>query len=135
MNDADEGMKKEMDEKFNSMEDNTAINDEVKDLKFAKLNIPASVIDYLMDHYGFFDLVEVNMLSLYILKTLGHMEDDGFKFAVYKKAETGHESYQLDINELIAKFRIGLAGAISEKKPYEPNIRIEEKERDEKNSV
>jgi hypothetical protein len=131
----DNNLKNKMEELFNSTPDNTAVNDKDNELRFAKLNMPASVIDYLMDHYGLFDLVEVNMLSLYILKTLGHMEDDGFKFAIYKKTETGHESYSLDIHELIAKFRIGLAGAINENKSFEPDIKVEVKESNEKNNV
>jgi hypothetical protein len=117
MSEPNAGMKADFNKKFHSMADNTAITDETKDLKFAKLNVPASVIDYLMDHYGFFDLVEVNMLALYILNALGHMEDDGFKFAMYK-SEDGKvkESWQLDIHELIAKFRINLAAGLSKEK-------------------
>ena len=135
MDEVDEGLKKEMNTSFNTMEDNTQVNNDEKQLKIVKLAMPASVVDFLMEHYGFFDLVEVNQLSLYILKTLGHMETDGFKFAVYRKVDDKVESYELDIHELIAKFRIGLSGAIREKKLYEPDISIKQKESNEKDSV
>ncbi len=109
------------------MEDNTQVNDDEKKLKFAKLSMPASIVDFLIDHYGFFDLVEVNQLSLLILNTLGHIEKDGFKFALYRKVDDKVESYQLDINDLIAKFRIQLAQSMVENK--------QKGESDEKNSV
>lgn len=139
-----EELKKEQDqdfidvatEKFHSMEDNTQVNDDEKKLRFAKLNMPASVVDFLMDHYGFFDLVELNTLSLYILKTLGHMENDGFKFAVYKQVEGKVESsYQLDIHDLIGKFRIQIANSMNQNKPSVPEIKVEHKEENEKDNV
>ncbi len=135
MEDVDAGLKKEMDKAFHSMEDNTQVNDDEKKLKFAKLNMPASVVDFLMDHYGFFDLVEVNQLSLYILKTLGHMENDGFKFAVYKTEDGKTESYQLDIHDLIARFRIELAKSLNQNKSCDSEIKVEHKEKDEKSGV
>lgn len=115
-------------EKFHSMEDNTQLNDDEKQLRFAKLNMPASVVDFLMDHYGFFDLVELNTLSLYILKTLGHMEKDGFEFAVYKQKDGKLESYKLDLHDLIGKFRIQMANSLNKNKG-------EHKENNEKDIV
>ena len=106
-------MKSEMEEKFNSMKDNTVEHNEKKQLSFAKLQMPANVVDFLMEHYGFFDLVELNTICFYIMKTLGHMEKDGFKFAVYKTEDGATESYQLDFHDLIAKFRIQLAQSMN----------------------
>lgn len=113
------------------------MSDEIKNIH--RLSVPASVADFLMDHYGFFDVVEANMLSLYILKTLAHMENDGFKLSVFKisKDESGKdvpEAYGVDIHELITKFRIGLAGAMNEKKEYNPDIKIEHKEGDDESN-
>lgn len=128
-------MKAAMEEKFGSMKDNTVEHDEEKQLSFAKLHMPANVVDFLMDHYGFFDLVELNTITFYILKTLGHMEKDGFKFATFKTSDGKTEAYELDIHDLIARFRIQLAQSLNQNKPYDPEIKIEHKEKDEKDSV
>lgn len=135
MSNEDVGLKKEMDDAFHTMKDNTQINNDEKQLRVAKLNMPSNVVDFIMDHYGFFDLVELNSIVFYIMKTLGHMENDGFKFAVYKTEDGATESYQLDFHDLIAKFRIQLAQSLNQNKPYDPNIEIKHKERNEKDSV
>jgi len=110
------------------MKDNTQIDDEENKLKFVKLQMPATIMDFLADHYGFFDLVELNQMSLYILKALAIMEKDGFKLAIHKIVDGKSESYQVDIHEIIAKLRIELANSMNEKKPHDPDIKIEEKE-------
>jgi hypothetical protein len=135
MNEEDVGLKKEMNEAFHTMKDNTQVNKDEKQLRIAKLNMPATVVDFLMDHYGFFDLVELNTLTLYILKTFGHIENDGFKFAIHKTTEGKTEAYELDIHDLIAKFRIQLAQSLNQNKLYDPEIKIEHKEKNEKDSV
>lgn len=122
MSDEDVGLKKEMDEAFYTMKDNTQINNDEKKLRIAKLNISAEVVDFLMDHYGFFDLVELNTLVLYIIKTLGYMEKDGFKFAVYRTVDGKVESYELDIHDLIARFRIQLAQSMNKEKNEENSV-------------
>lgn len=105
----DKEFKNEMDKSFHTMRDNTQVNDDNKQLRIAKLNMPAHVVDFLLDHYGFFDLVELNTLTFYVMKTLGMMERDGFKFACYKTEEGKTEAYDLNIHDLIAKFRIQIA--------------------------
>ncbi len=96
------------------MEDNTQETNE-SGSKFAKMAMPASVMDFLMEHYGLFDIQETSMISFYILKSFAHMENDGFKLAIFKstKDESGKElvseSFGIDIHDMIAKFRIGLA--------------------------
>jgi hypothetical protein len=135
MSDGDVGLKKEMDDAFHTMKDNTQINNDEKQLKIAKLNMPANVVDFLMDHYGFFDLVELNTICFYIMKTLGHMEKDGFKFAVHKTLGGKVEAYELNIHDLIARFRIQLAKSLSENKLYDPEIKTEHKEKNEEDNV
>lgn len=95
----------------------------------AKLSMPASIIDFLLDHYGLFDLVEVNMMSLYILNTLGRIEEDGFKFGFYKQKDDKTEAYQLDIHELISSFRVSISDSIKNSQKTQP------KDSNEKNCV
>lgn len=135
MSDEDVGLKQEMDNAFNTMKDNTEINNEEKKLRIAKLNISADVIDFLMDHYGFFDLVELNNICFYIMKTLGLMEKDGFKFAIHKTTDDKIEAYELDIHDLVAKFRIELAKYLNQNKSCDSEIKVEHKEKDEKSGV
>jgi hypothetical protein len=116
MNNEDVGLKNEMDKAFHTMKDNTQVNNDDKQLRIAKLNMPAHVVDFLLDHYGFFDLVELNTLTFYVMKTLGMMEKDGFKFACYKTEEGKTEAYDLNIHDLIAKFRIQMAQAMNQAK-------------------
>lgn len=116
MSDEDVGLKKKMDEAFHTMKDNTQINDDESNLRIAKLNMPASVVDFLMDHYGFFDLVELNTLIFYIVNTLGHMEKDGFKFAAHRTVDGKLEAYDLDLHDLIARFRIQVAKSMNKEK-------------------
>lgn len=111
-----DAMKQEMDKKFNSMKDNTEEIFPEKEMKFAKLNMPAELVDFLFEHYGFFDLVEMNTICFYIMKTLGNMEKDGFKFAIVRQNGDKVESYQLDFHELIGNIRIQLAQQMSKEK-------------------
>lgn len=122
MSEINDEFQKDMEEKFHSMKDNTQINDDEKKLRVAKLNMPANVVDFLMDHYGFFDLVELNTLCFYVLKSLAHMEKDGFKLAIYKSTDDKVESYELDIHELIAKFRIQMAQSINKEKNEKDSV-------------
>jgi hypothetical protein len=120
-------IKKASKELFNEMEDNTQFNDDVNKMKFTKLCMPASVVDFLLEHYGLFDVVELNQMALYILKCFGHMEKDGWKIGVYKttkdeNGKDGYESFGLDIHQLIAKFRIGIADAMNKDKNYNPTV-------------
>lgn len=115
-------LEKEIDKNFHSMEDNTQINNDEKQLRFAKLNMPAELVDFLMDHYGFFDLVELNTLSFYVMKALAMIEKDGFKLVIHRIVDEKVEAYELNIHDIIAKVRINLAQAMS-------------KEKNEKNSV
>lgn len=119
-------MKKTMEEKYDSLPDNTEFKDEKTNLKFAKLNLPASVVDFLLEHYGFTDLVELNSMALYILKSIGLMEQDGFKIVAYRQVNEKPEAFELNILDLIAKFRVGLQSAQKVDKPYEPKIETKE---------
>jgi hypothetical protein len=139
--DIDDNIKKASKELFNEMDDNTQFDDDVNKMKFTKLCMPASVIDFLLEHYGLFDVVELNQMALYILKSFGHMEKDGWKIGVYKtikdeKGEDTYESFGLDIHDLIAKLRIGIADAMNKNKTYNPKIHPgEEGIKDEKDNV
>jgi hypothetical protein len=112
----DEEFKKEMDTDFHTLKDNTQINNDEKQLRFVKLNMPAELVDFLMDHYGFFDLVELNTLSFYVMKSLAMMENDGFKLAIHRTIEEKVEAYELNIHDIIAKVRINLAQAMKQAK-------------------
>lgn len=114
--------KESMEDKSFSMKDNTVEHDGKKQLSFAKLHMSANVVDFLMEHYGFFDLVELNTITFYIMKTLGHMEKDGCKFAVYKTEDGATKSYQLDFHDLIAKIRIQLAHSMSKEKNEKDSV-------------
>lgn len=71
-------------EKYNTLQDNTEINDPERQMRFAKLSFPAEHIDFLMNHLKLSSIVELNQVSLYILKQLIHIENDEYKFAIYK---------------------------------------------------
>lgn len=122
MSNEDVVLKKKMDEAFHTMKDNTQTNDDENQLRIAKMNMPASVVDFLVDHYGFFDLVELNTLIFYIVNTFGRMEKDGFKFAAYRTVDGKVESYDLDIHDLIARFRIQAAKSMSKEKNEENSV-------------
>lgn len=109
-------LEREINKNFHSMKDNTQINDDEKRLRFVKLNMPAELVDFLMDHYGFFDLVELNTLSFYVMKSLAMIEKDGFKLAIHRTVEGKVEAYELNIHDIIAKVRINLAQAMNQTK-------------------
>lgn len=97
-------------EHYNSMEDNTQINDDKNKLKFVRMNISADCMDFLMDYYKLPSLVQVNQASLYVMKALAHMEQDGYKFGIYKtKMVDGKEvidekdSFALNVSDLVKK--------------------------------
>lgn len=95
-----------------------------------KLKMPISIVDGVMEHYGFFDFIELQSFSIYILNALSKMEKDGFKVGVFKtvKNENGEESpltYHVDVQDIITQLRIHLSQKISSEK----------KEIDEKNTV
>lgn len=82
-----------------------------------KLSLPAEVIDFLMDHYGFFDVAETNEICLYIVKSLAHMEQDGWKLTILKtEKDKKYEAYGLDIHRLIAQFRANMAEQLTKEK-------------------
>ena len=96
------------DQHYHTMADNTQVNDDANKLRFVKMNMPAEHIDFLMDYYHLPNVVEVNRASIYVLKTLAHIEKDGYKFAIYKtKTEDGKEvletegSFAMNISDMI----------------------------------
>jgi hypothetical protein len=114
-------------EKYKDMENNT--EERVGDkLKFAKLQLPAHIIDSLAEHYGFFDLVETSIMPLYVLNVLAKMEQDGYTYAMFKTdPETGKckDLYKLDIHDIIAGTRIRLAESLkkeSDEKQTQKNV-------------
>lgn len=98
-------------ELWNEMDDNTQFNTDGGKLRFAKLNLSAEDIDTLIDHYGFFDVVETNVMAIKILNVLAKMEKDGYKFTSHSHGEDGKPDkvYMLDIPDLIGQIRIILA--------------------------
>ena len=98
---------KKCNEHFHTMKDNTQINDEPNNLRFAKMHMSADHIDFIMDYYKLKNIPEVNQAAIYVLKTLAHMEKDGWKFAIFKteivdgKEKMSSESFGLDISDMI----------------------------------
>jgi hypothetical protein len=135
MSDVDQDLKDKMNEQFQSMKDNTEFVDEKSKIRFAKLNMSAEVVDFLIEHYGFFDLVELNQITLYLFKSIALMEKDGFKIAAYRTVDGKPEAFELNIEDMIARFRMGLSQSSKKDEPYNPNIEIKEGESNEKNSV
>lgn len=95
-------------EHYQKMDDNTQISDDKNQLRFVKMNMPAEHMDFLMDHYKLPNLVEVNRVSIYVLKTLAHIEEDGYKFGMYKtemkdgkEVLSDKESFALSISDLV----------------------------------
>lgn len=116
-----ENVRNVAEELFNKVEKNTQFDDDKNKVTVARLNMPSEIINYLLDHYGLFDLVEVNQMALYVLKCLGKIEDDGWTLVIHKvnKDESGNdksEAYRFDIHDLIAKFRIEMAKSINKSK-------------------
>ena len=95
-------------EHYHTMADNTQVNDDDNKLRFVKMNMPAEHMDFIMDYYHLPNIVEVNRASIYVLKTLAHMEKDGYKFAVFqtetvdgKEVMTKEGSFALSISDMI----------------------------------
>ena len=102
--------KKSCEEHYQSMDDNTQVNDEENKLRFIKMNMPASTIDFLMDYYKLSNVVEVNQAAIFVLKSLAHMEQEGYKFGLYKTKIVDEkeiidekDSFALNISEMIQK--------------------------------
>ena len=107
-NDITPEFKVKCEEHYSTMADNTQVNDEGNQLKFVKMNMPAEHMDFIMDYYHLPNLVEVNRVAIYVLKTLAHMEKDGYKFGMYKtKMQDGKEvlstedSFALSVSDMI----------------------------------
>ena len=102
----------EITDKFNTMKDNTQVNDDESQLRFAKMNISAKLCDELMDHYGFLDIVDLNTKCLQILHVFKQIEDDGYKVCIFKTEddESGKpkvtSSFNMDINSVIQEIRM-----------------------------
>ena len=93
---------------YHTMGDNTQVNDDEKRLRFVRMNMPAEHMDFIMDYYHLPNIVEVNRASIYVLKTLAHMEKDGYKIAVFqtetvdgKEVMTKEGSFALSISDMI----------------------------------
>lgn len=87
------GFEKEANKHYNSMDDNTQIDNAEKKLTFVKMSLSRNHMDFIMDYYKMNNLAEVNQAAIYILKSLAHMEQDGYKFAIFKtiKGKDGKE--------------------------------------------
>lgn len=107
-NDITPEFKKTCNEHYNSMKDNSQVNDDVNKLKFVKMNVSAEHLDFLMNYYKLSNIVEVNQSAIYMLKALAHMEQDGYKFAMYKtEMKDGKEvlttsgSFAMSVSDMI----------------------------------
>ena len=116
----------EAESKMKNMEDNTEFVDKDKNFRFAKLKIPAVTVDFITEHFGFFDIVETNIMAIHVMYMLAQMEKDGYLFSIFKptKDETGKvvgasEMFGLDIHELIANLRVKMAGELNKSKEKE----------------
>ena len=65
-----DNIKKVAKELYHEVDDNIQFNDDKNQIRFAKLRMSAEVVDFLMEHYGFFDFVELNQICLLLLKRL-----------------------------------------------------------------
>ena len=97
-------LKKDARELWHEMDDNTQFNNNSKDLKFVKMCISRDHIDFILDHFRLNNLVEVNEAAIYVLKTLAHMDEDGWNFAIFKwnkdKTKT-EETSRLDLHGMV----------------------------------
>lgn len=106
-NDITPEFQQKCEENYHKMQENTEVNDEKNKLKFVKMNMPAEHMDFIKDYYHLPNLVEVNRVSIYILKTLAKMEKDGYKFVTYKpeikdgKEIMSKEIFVLSIPDLV----------------------------------
>lgn len=108
MNEITPEFKEACEEHYHTMKDNTQINDDEKSLKFVKMHMPAEHMDFIMNYYHLPNLVEVNRTSIYVLNALAHMEQDGYKFGMYKtEMKDGKEvlttegSFALSVSDMI----------------------------------
>ena len=98
--------KKQADEHFHKMEDNTQVDYPDQNLRFVKMSISQEHIAFVMQHYNLNDVVELNQAAFYLLRTFALMETDGFKFSTYNTEkvdgkEVCKDVYGLDIHLLI----------------------------------
>jgi hypothetical protein len=108
-------------EKFHTMDDNTQVNE--NGVKYAKLAIPSGLVDYVADHYGFLDLIEIHTIAIQILHVFSQIEKNGYKIALFKTGldESGKEKavgdmFRLDINDIIFKIRKAAAEKLMSEK-------------------
>jgi hypothetical protein len=107
-------------EKLHTMDDNTQINE--NGVRYAKLAIPAGLIDEVSDHYGFFDIIEANTMAFRILHIFHQIEKDGYQIALIKveKDDSGKDVakdiFVLDIHKIIHDVRVKTAEQLTQKK-------------------
>lgn len=118
-NDMTPEFQQKCEENYHKMQDNTEVNDEKNKLKFVRMNMPAEHMDFIKDYYHLPNIVEVNRVSIYVLKTLAHMEKDGYKFGVFKtEMKDGKEvvssegSFGLSISDMIKSIMKQMNGTL-----------------------
>jgi hypothetical protein len=112
MDEINKDIKKKAKEMVDEMEDNTQFIDTKNQLKFVKMKLDSATVDYIMDHFGFLDLAEMNMMCIKLIHIMIQIEKAGFSFAMFKTTkdvnnqETISESYKMDLNDLIYKIQL-----------------------------
>jgi len=113
-----EDFKEKAKEAFKTLDDNTSttIKDENGgDMVFTKMHLKAEAIDHIAKHFNMSNIFQVHISAIAILETLAKMDEDGWKFAVFKmkKDEEGKDVvdasgeskglYAFDVNYMVKK--------------------------------
>jgi hypothetical protein len=105
-NEINQEFKDECKKSYESQADNTQTDK--SGMTFVKMNMSREHMDFIMEHYGISSIVELNQASIYLMKSLAHMELDGYKFGMYKttivdgqEKLTTEGSFALNIKDMV----------------------------------